>query len=65
MHTLCESSHRLTHYKYAKNLCGLVDNILECYIVISKFKIQSCYYIFFRTNTLGKGMISLIPLSMG
>ena len=30
-------------------------------IVINKFKLQSCYYVHFRTNTLGKGMHPLIP----
>ncbi len=30
--------------------------VLDCDIVVSKFKLQSCYYIHFQTNSLGKGM---------
>ena len=33
-----------------------VANMLDCDIVISEFKLQSRYYIHFRSNTLGKGM---------
>ncbi len=38
----------------------VVANLLDCDIVVSEFKLQSCYYIHFRTNTLGKGMNPLI-----
>ena len=31
--------------------------------VVNKFELQSRYYVHFRTNTLGKGMKSLIPLA--
>ena len=34
-------------------------------IVISEFELHLCYYIHFRTNTLGKGMNPLILLAMG
>ena len=33
-------------------------------IVVSKFELQSRYYIHFRANTLGKGMHPLILLAM-
>ena len=36
-------------------------NMMNYDIFISKFKIQSRYYVHFRTNTLGKGMNSFIP----
>ena len=41
---------------------NVVANMLDCDIVVSEFKLQSCYYIHFQTNTLGKGMNPLIPL---
>ncbi len=34
-------------------------------IVVCEFVLQSCYYVHFRTNTLGKGMNPLILLAMG
>ena len=37
-----------------------VANVLDCNIVVSKFKLLLCYYVHFQTNTLGKGMNSLI-----
>ena len=37
--------------------------ILDCNIIVSEFEMQSCYYIHFLTNILGKGMRPLISLS--
>ena len=37
--------------------------MLNYYIVVSKFKLQSHYYVQFWTNTLWKGMNLLIPSS--
>ena len=45
--------------------CGVVAYVLDCDIIISKFKLQSCYYIHFQTNILWKGMNSLIPPCYG
>ena len=39
---------------------GIVANMLNCNIVLSEFELQLCYYIHFQTNTLRKGMNSLI-----
>ena len=39
-------------------------NVLDSDIVVSKFKLQLGYYVHFWTNTLGKGMNSLIPPAM-
>ena len=36
-------------------------NELDCDIAVSNFEIQSGYYVYFRINTLGKGMN---PLSL-
>ena len=35
---------------------GGIFKVLGCRIVVSEFEIQSCYYIHFQTNTLGKVM---------
>ena len=36
-------------------------NVLNCDIVVNKFKFQLCFYVFLQTNTLGKGMNYFIP----
>ena len=40
----------------------MVD-VLDCGLEVSMFEFQSCYYVHFRTNTVGKGMNPIIPLS--
>ena len=42
---------------------SIVNNMLDCDIVVSKFKLQLCQYIHFQTNTLGKGMNLSYPSS--
>ena len=44
---------------------GVMVNVLEYGIVVSKFKLQSRYYVHVRTSTLGKGMNPLILLASG
>ena len=44
---------------------SIVVNVWDFDIVVSKFKLQSCYYIHFQTNALGKGMNPLSPPAMG
>ena len=44
---------------------GVMFIALDCGIAVSVFELQSHYYVHFRTNTPGKGMNPLIPLSMG
>ena len=44
---------------------GVVANVLESDVVVSKFKLQSYSYVHNRTNTFGKGMKPLIPTSTG
>ena len=41
-----------------------VSKIMDCGIVVSKFVLQSCYYVHFQTNTLGEGMNPLILPAM-
>ena len=50
---------------YVGCLHGVVVKVLDCRIIQSEFKLQSCYYVHFWTNTLGKGMNPLILPSMG
>ena len=38
---------------------------MDCGIVVSEFELQSRYYVYFRTNTLGKAMNPLILPAMG
>ena len=42
-----------------------VANVMDCDIVMSKFELQSCYNVHFRSNTLREGMKPLIPQSIG
>ena len=46
-------------------LCGVMFKALDCRIVVGEFELQSCYYVHFCTNTLGKGMNPIILPSMG
>ena len=46
------------------SLCGVMANMLECDFVVSEFELQSCYYVHFRTNNLGKGINSLLHTAM-
>ena len=36
--------------------CGVVANVLDCDIIVSKFEQKSYYFVHFRTNTLGEGV---------
>ena len=44
---------------------GVMVKVLDCGSVVSKFELQSLYYIHFWTNTLGKGMNPIYPPSYG
>ena len=44
---------------------GVMVKAMDCGIIVSKFKLQSRYYIHFQANTLGKGMNPLILQAMG
>ena len=43
---------------------SVVANVLDCEIVVSEFKLQSYYYVLFRTNTLGKNMNHISSLAV-
>ena len=44
---------------------GVMVKALDCGIVVREFVLQSCYYVHFWANTLGKGMNPLIFPAMG
>ena len=44
---------------------GVMVKALNCEIVVREFKLQSPYYVHFRTNTLEKGMKPQILAPMG
>ena len=44
---------------------GAIVKEIDCGIVVSEFVLQSRYYIYFRANTLVKGMNLLILRVMG
>ena len=39
-----------------RSICGAGINALDCNIVIREFELLSHYFVYFRTNALGKGM---------
>ena len=41
----------------------VITKVLDCCLELSELELQSHYYIHFRTNTIGKGINPLIPLS--
>ena len=44
--------------------CGVMVKALDCGIIVSMFELQLRYYVHFWTNTLGKGMNTLILPAM-
>ena len=50
---------------YKGNLDDVVANVLDSNIIKSEFELLSLYYVHFWTNTLGKGMNSLITPNNG
>ena len=44
---------------------GVMVKALDFGIVINEFKLQSCYYVHFQTNTFGKGMNPLMLPAKG
>ena len=46
-------------------LCGVMVKAMDWAILVREFELQSHYYVYFRVNTLGKGMNPLILPAMG
>ena len=44
---------------------GVIVKAMDCGIIAHEFVLQSCYYVHFQANTLGKGMNPLILPAMG
>ena len=54
-----------TIWKYIEGSChSIMADMLDCNIRVSDFEFQSCYYIIFWTNTLGKVINLLIPAAI-
>ena len=53
--------------KMNKQWCprGVMVKAMNCGIVVSEFVLQSCYYVHFRADTLGKGINPLNLPAMG
>ena len=45
--------------------CGMMAEVLDCKLEVSRFKLQSCYYVHFSMNTLWKSMNPLMLSAMG
>ncbi len=54
-----------TSAKVNQHLTGCPRGVMVKAIVVREFVLQSRYYVYFRTNTLGKGMNPLILPAMG
>ena len=52
----------LRHFLYQKEILWCKINEMDFGIIVSEFEFWSCYYVHFRTNTLGNDMKSLIHL---
>ena len=39
--------------------------VIDCSLEASEFELFSCYYVHFRTNTLGDGIVTPYPSSDG
>ena len=44
---------------------GIMAKMLDCNLRVSEFKLQLCYYVYFQTKVLAKGMNPLIAPAMG
>ena len=44
---------------------GVMVNVVDCGIVVTEFELHLRYYVYFRTNTLGKGINPFILPGMG
>ena len=42
-----------------RETCVAITNVLYCRFEVTEFKFQPYYYVYTRTNTLGKGMTPL------
>ena len=41
---------------YGGSSRGVVANVVNCYFVVSKLELRSCFYVQFQANTFEKGM---------
>ena len=55
----------LINFSSLKGYIYGVANVLDCNNLVGEFEFLSSFYVYFRTNTYGKGMKPLIPSIMG
>ena len=63
-HSLHISFVRSSELTMVESSPGVMAKVLDYALVESSFKLQSCYYIHFKTNTFEKGMNYLIPFAI-
>ena len=58
---------KVVNYIFNNNNCprGVMVKSMDCGIVVREFVLQSCSYVHFQANTLGKGMNPVILPAMG
>ena len=62
----CLNYNRLTELKSLRGCPrGVMFKAMDCGIIVREFVLQSCYYVHFQANTIGKGMNPLILPAMG
>ena len=61
------SIHRLYPFtcEVSRSVPGVVVNVMDCYIEEIEFELQSCRYVLFRSNALGKSINPIIPPDYG
>ena len=66
LHLFKKYSFEITAGKYFRGCSrGVMVKSIDCWHVLSKFVLQSRYYVHFRANTLGKGMNPLTLPAIG
>ena len=60
----CTRGTGLTTYAVSQVVRGIMVKALDSGIVVNEFKLQSHYYVHFRTNTIGKSKNTLLLPSM-
>ena len=52
-------------FNFKRRFRGVIAKVMNKEIVVCEFELKSSYYVQFQTNTIRKGMNSLMPLAMG
>ena len=63
--TLCVNLIHFLLLSFRESPSGVVAKVLNCNLIVSKFKLKSFNCIYIWTNTLGKGINLIILRAMG